>query len=350
MEIQYLGKRYKTEEDIRIISEEEYKKIKEMWDKKPAKKDVLIEMNQARKGGLTTSYITKYYFKDLMENTLKYYDKWSIKEVMENKQLVSVILNKINKNKKVFCSEDICENIDAFFRLGGKGFASKVSQFPQKTIDYILYEYNTNGKWYDFSCGWGARLLGSLKNKVDYFGTDPNNILVERLNELKKDYFENMGSNNSVDIRCCGSEDFIPEWEGKIGLAFSSPPYFYLEDYKIGKQSYKEGVSYQQWLDNYLEPTIKNIHRYLTQDGYFIINIKNFDKFNLEEDTIKIAEKNGFQIYKVDTLEQCERCGGAINSEQNKMTNQNENIFVFIKKGSTPKICHNYQSDIFSMI
>ena len=57
----------------------------------------------------------------------------------------------------------------------------KPSNFPIKTVDYIINKYNINDKYYDFSCGWGVRLLSSFRNNISYYGTDPNNILVQRL-------------------------------------------------------------------------------------------------------------------------------------------------------------------------
>ena len=45
--------------------------------------------------------------------------------------------------------------------------------------------------------------------------------------------------------------------------------YYNLEDYQIGEQSYKEGLSYENWKLNYLQPTFQNIYKYLIPGGYF---------------------------------------------------------------------------------
>lgn len=39
-----------------------------------------------------------------------------------------------------------------------------------------------------------------------------------------------------------------------------------------------------------MRPTIVNIYKYLTENGYFIINVKNFDRYRLEENVIRIAK------------------------------------------------------------
>lgn len=73
-------------------------------------------------------------------------------------------------------------------RLGGNPFCKFPLNYPINNIDYILSKYNVNNNWYDYSCGWGARLTGALKNKVNYFGTDPNYLLVDRLKQLASDW------------------------------------------------------------------------------------------------------------------------------------------------------------------
>ena len=196
----------------------------------------------------------------------------------------------------------------------------------------------------------GGRLAGALKNKVNYFGTDPNYLLVDKLKEFAKDYQKINWTKSGVDIRCQGSEKFIPEWEGKIGLAFSSPPYFLLEDYKIGDQSYKSGITtYDMWLNDYLKPTMQNIYKYLTIDGYFVINIKDFDKYALEKDTVRIAQECGFELYKIEELSQSTRVSGNVANSETQLVDVDESVYVFIKQGVTPKECHPVQLSLFDM-
>ncbi len=146
-----------------------------------------------------------------------------------------------------------------------------------------------------------------MKHRINYYGTDPNNILVERLDSLTKDYKQVNGVNTIVDIRSHGSEVFIPEWDNTIGVAFSSPPYFNLEDYKIGNQSYKEGISYEDWLSGYLKETIKNIYKYLIPSGNFLINVKDFSTFKLCSDIKSISISCGFTYVEDLTLKNIAR-------------------------------------------
>lgn len=346
--VTYKGKSYESKDGFNVISVPQYEAIKSEWYSKPDYKTVQIEMAGLREGLTDISNITKYYFRSLMDNTVKYFDKWSVNDVLESIELTSVFVDKVGKNKTVFSDNSLVKNLDTAFRLGGKGIASKVAQFPVKTVDDILYEYNANGNWYDYSCGWGGRLAGAMKNKVNYFGTDPNYLLVEQLRNFARDYKTVGGINTVTDIRCQGSETFVPEWENTMGLAFSSPPYFLLEDYKIGEQSYLTGrTTYKEWIDNYLQPTINNIYKYLINDGYFVCNIKDFDKYTLENDTIKCAEIAGFELYKIDSLNGAIRVAGVQNSETVNMVDASENIYVFCKRGVTPRMCHDEQISLF---
>lgn len=352
-EIDYLGKHYKSDSGFDIISNEEFSKIVNDWYKKPSKDDVLWEMSGLRHGNTSINFITKYYFRELMDNTLHYRCKWTINEVMKNKELLSVFVDKVRKNDKVFTSDSIVENLDTAFRLGGKGIATKVAQFPVKTVDFILKKYNVNNNWYDFSCGWGGRLAGALKNKVNYYGTDPNYLLCDKLIQFAHDYKSTQfvgATPTATHIKCHGSERFVPEWENTMGLAFSSPPYFLLEDYRIGDQSYKNGeTTYDMWINNYLVPTFKNIHRYLINDGFFIINIKDFDKYELEKDTIKTAEKCGFYLFARETLDNNKRVA-SIGGGDYTMVDNDETMYVFAKKGFYPKTKSIEQISLFDLI
>ena len=332
--IEYKGKRIETKL-YKEITDNEYKEIVEEYYSKPDFEEVKKQFISLSKGGVKNNNITNYYVKDLMAKTLIHFNKWSIEEVLEYKPLVEFFMGKADNNKKVFPdSMTNCQKIETAFRLCGKGVASKPANFPIKTIDEILKNYNINNNWYDFSCGWGARLTGALKNKVNYYGTDPNYLLTDRLKQLGKDYKDTLKQETIVDIRTQGSQTFIPEWENKMGLAFSSPPYFYLEDYKIGNQSYKEGTKYEDWLNYYLESTFKNIFYYLIKEGYFILNINNFKDFKLVEDSIKIAEKVGFILVGEHKLNNIKRVYGTTNEDNKGGINDNsERILVFMKNG-----------------
>lgn len=311
------------------LTEEQFIDLKKQFYEKPTRKELENEIaNLICQNGTKMDKIERTYFRELMSKTKIYFNKWTIEDCFEYKPLLDRFYSKTLKNPKVFTSEKLIDNIETAFRLGGKGVASKVANFPISTVDEILRRYNVNNNWYDMSCGWGARLTGALKNKVNYYGTDPNYLLVDKLKEFVKDWSNITNTKTKTEIRCQGSEEFVEEWKDKMGLCFTSPPYFYLEDYKIGNQSYKEGTTYEGWKNNYLKPTIENCYKYLVDNGYLVINIKDFDKFELEKDTKQICEECGFKYIENYELNNISR----VNSKGD-FNDTNENIMVFMKSG-----------------
>jgi len=312
------------------ISEELHQKILNYFYSKPSEKEVRKQiMDVILKGSNNYSKIERYFFRDLMYKVKLYHSKWSIEEVLQNKELLGYFVDKVLKNSKTF-SEDFFENLETIFRIGGKGIATKVTNMPLAEAKKIITKYNINNNYYDFSCGWGVRLTASLSLGTNYFGTDPNYLLTERLVKLGNmilDMYFNLFFSPIFDIRTQGAEEFVKEWENKMGLCFSSPPYFGLEDYKIGNQSYKEGMSYQDWLNNFLYPTIENCFRYNIKGGFLAINIKNYDKYDLEEQAIKIAKKVGYKFLTTETLVNLTRI-----KSTGELGNSNENIYIFKKE------------------
>lgn len=327
--IEYKGETLETKHFVEL-TDEEYLTLKSEYYQKP---DFSLVEKQFKtihkKNGYKNNHITNYYVKDLMAKTKIYYNKWTIEDVFECKELLGRFVAQTYTNEKVYPQTNpLIKNIETALRLGGKGVASKPANFPMKTVDEILEQYNVNDNYYDFSCGWGSRLTSALKNKVNYYGTDPNYILVERLKQLAHDYKHVNNIDTNVYIRPVGSEQFQSDWCNKIGLAFSSPPYFCLEDYKIGKQSYTQNMSYEDWKNNYLYPTFSNIYYYLIQEGYFCLNINNFQSYNLVEDSIEIAKKVGFKLLKEHKLVNIKRCKSTQGFNDNS-----EKILVFCKEG-----------------
>lgn len=325
--IEYKGKTLKTKLYTES-SEEEMQQAKEEYYKKPDFDTVLKQMKKISIDGVQNDKITRYYFRELMSLVQIKTAKWCVADVFECKDLFSVFKAKVLNSPQVFDpNENLSYNIMRAIALGGKSYAKNPTNFPIKAADEILNKYNINNNWLDFSCGWGARLTAALKHKINYYGIDPNDKLVLKLNELTNDWHTNIANNSLVDIRTQGSEIFIPEWEGKMGLAFSSPPYFDLEDYKIGDQSYKEGINFDDWLNNYLYPTFNNIYKYLIDDGILALNIKNIDKYPLVDICISYLENHNFIYIETRTLKNIKR----LKSTGGLLDKADEGIYIFKK-------------------
>jgi len=326
--INYIGKTF-TSKYFDKLTDSEYEDVIRWFKSKPNKNKVIESLSNVLTGKkVQMTDIEKYYFRDLIYSTKLKYSKWSIEEVLKNKELLGFLKGRIKAYPKVFKDTDpLGKNIETAFRISGKEIAKKPSNFPLKEAKRIIKKYNINNNYYDFSCGWGVRLLASLSLNINYFGTDVNVRLFDKLNEMVSDIKENnlLLFFPNVDIRNCSSETFISEWENKMGLCFSSPPYYDLEDYKFGDQSIKNYKTYKEWLDNYVEITMQNIYLYLIDGGYFLLNIKNTKEYKMMTDMKRIAEKY-FKFVRFETLNYGKRVKS--NKEIEKGT---EDIAVFVK-------------------
>jgi hypothetical protein len=335
MRIEHKGKALETKHFI-DLSDEQFNEIKELLTNPPTKKELADNLKKFHKGSNTITEIKNYFFRDLMYKVSLWHSKWPVEDIFLNKEIMGYFYAKSEENKAFYGDIPLKARMEKSIR-NGKGVCSIVSNFPPKTVQYILDNYNVNNHYYDFSCGWGVRLGVAMRNKVNYYGTDPNTKLYDKLLDFHKTYNEVIGISSDVDIKCQGSEVFVPEWENKIGLAFTSPPYFALEDYKFGEQSVKENTTYQQWLDTYMNGTIKNIKRYLIDDGVLAINIKGYNEYELYEDTKQVCLDNGFILVDEVTLEIVNRTNIEDNSEK----------IMILKKNDSPIITHNSIDDLF---
>ena len=254
--------------------------------------------------------------------------KWTLEEVFDSKELLGLFISKVETSPRTFPeTKGLLNNIERAIALGGKGYARKPTQFPLKVANEVLKKYNVNNNFFDFSCGWGIRLLSAMKNEINYYGTDPNYLLIDKLKELKRDYTKKYPIQSTVELYCQGSEKYLPELKNKIGLAFSSPPYYNLENYNIGEQSYHDDISYEQWKETYLYPTFKNIKEYLIPEGKIVLNIKNVNGFNLVQDSIEHLNFLGFELIDSFPLKNIKRM-----KSTGVLTDREEFLYVFKRR------------------
>lgn len=189
------------------------------------------------------------------------------------------------------------------------------------------------GTIYDFSCGYGGRMLGALssKNNYNYFGVEPNTETFHNLNRLGKYIEETTGRKNSFKIYNTVSEDFKLNREEFVDFAFSSPPYFNLEKYSDEEtQSYIKYPELESWLQEYVKPTIERIHTFLKPDALYAVNIADFNvgkrRVEFVDKWIELSEECGFTYIKSIAMKLEGRSGDGHNRENGK-----EGIFLFKK-------------------
>lgn len=186
------------------------------------------------------------------------------------------------------------------------------------------------GTYIDPSCGWGVRLLAAAKLGLKYRGFDVNTALLERLEEFAGDIVRRKPFD--YEIIGHGSEIYRKELKGTGDLVFTSPPYFGLEDYSQDPgQSVAKYPGYEGWKKGFLQPMMKNMFRYLKPGRYCLINIKDYQKFDLIAATQEAAKMAGFEYKGTETLAVISRI-----SIKTELITSDEDIQVFFKPGPNP--------------
>lgn len=169
-------------------------------------------------------------------------------------------------------------------------------------------------------------MLAAAAMDMNYVGFDVNPKLLKKLRALGKE-IRSIKPDWKFHLVEHGSEIMFPRLRGQADFMLTSPPYFCLEDYKHGTdQSYRQGVSYEQWCSSYLRPLMRNSFRYCKLGTYCLINIKDFAQYDLVRKTVKYGKKAGFKFVGYDTLKL-----GSIKKGIHELRNMDEPVLVFRK-------------------
>ena len=189
------------------------------------------------------------------------------------------------------------------------------------------------GNVYDYSAGYGGRLLGITTSKMryNYVGIDPNSETIEYLHYLNDLIYDTVG-NRGVLIKTV-SEEHKPD--GLVDLAFSSPPYFNLEKYcDEPTQCMNRYTSLDEWFEGYVAPTMCNIIGSLEPDGLFATNIADYKtgsnkEFKVVDRWIETAEKLGFK--HVSTIQMMLNTRPGVGNDKTAGREKWEGVYVFKK-------------------
>jgi tRNA G10 N-methylase Trm11 len=176
-----------------------------------------------------------------------------------------------------------------------------VSNFRPVTASalYKLFCDKNDTVW-DMSCGWGGRLLASIKAEINYIGTDPNTQTQKGLKEMVTTFGNGACG---YELLTMGSEEYRPD-KNSLDFAFTSPPYFDTEKYSETEttQSYLKYSNINAWKEDFLRKTLENVHYGLKPNKFCAFNVadvKSYETF--EKDTKQIASEVGFKL--VDTFD-----------------------------------------------
>ena len=188
------------------------------------------------------------------------------------------------------------------------------------------------GNVYDYSAGYGGRLLGiSCSNmNYNYTGIDPNTETIKYLNYFNEILDEAVGVKGTLIQNV--SEEYKPS---DIDLAFSSPPYFNLEKYSDeDTQCMVRYRTLDEWFSGYVEPTIKNIYNSLNKDGIFATNIADYKTYGNKEykvvdDWIQTSERIGFK--HISTIKMMLNTRPGVGNNKLAGREKFEGVYVFKK-------------------
>ena len=188
------------------------------------------------------------------------------------------------------------------------------------------------GNVYDYSAGYGGRLLGITTSRMryNYTAIDPNTETIEYLHYLNDLIYNTMGNRGVLHKNV--SEVYEPE---DVDLAFSSPPYFNLEKYcDEPTQCMNQFKTLDEWFEGYVAPTMKNIYQGLNSDGVFATNIADYKvggktEFKVCERWIETAESLGFK-YK-QTIRMMLNTRPGVGNDKTAGREKWEGVYVFTK-------------------
>ena len=218
-------------------------------------------------------------------------------------------------------------NLRTMFFMYGRYFWQTATGFSPMRAKAICTQLTSAGDTvYDFSAGFGGRMLGSLSAKRRYIGCEPDTNTFYNLQRLGA-YINNVNSAAEYSIINKGSEDMRMA-SNSVDLVFSCPPYFALERYSQEcTQSIVRFPRYTEWLEGYVRPTLTTAFKALKPGKSMALvlatRIYYMNKpYPLGDDWKRIAEQVGFKF--IDTL--------CINKRSRKLSSNSEQLYLF-KKG-----------------
>ena len=132
----------------------------------------------------------------------------------------------------------------------------------------------------DFSAGWGDRLAGFYGSETGefYLGIDPRKEN-HPIYEEQKEFYSKHNGLFEIDKECefieSPAEDVdFEQYKDKFDTVFTSPPYFSVERYSYeDTQSWVRYKEIDDWNENFLQKTIKNLWVSIKSGGYLLVNI-----------------------------------------------------------------------------
>lgn len=145
----------------------------------------------------------------------------------------------------------------------------------------------------DPCAGFGSRLIGCVASGRSYYGIEPSSQTYEALLDIKSW----LHGRSSCDITVVKgiAEESCCYGDRMFDMALTSPPYFSKEEYsREDTQSFVRYPEFDEWLEGFLRPLIRNVFFSLRDNSRFILNIGNDLKRDIMKESENIALSEGF--------------------------------------------------------
>uniref|UniRef100_A0A6C0KMZ3 site-specific DNA-methyltransferase (cytosine-N(4)-specific) n=1 Tax=viral metagenome TaxID=1070528 RepID=A0A6C0KMZ3_9ZZZZ len=203
-----------------------------------------------------------------------------------NKQNLEKALRFNRKNHSTPYASEIIRSLSFTNGLG------KVTMYRPLMARNIVSYFNAKSVL-DVCAGWGGRMLGtkSLGNNILYTGLEPCKKTYDGLCSISKE----LNIEEGLQLINEPAEKYLLELDEniKFDLALTSPPYYNLEIYSSENNQSLQYNDYTSWINNFLEPVIKNVIKRVKISCWSVKNFKTDKKYNLLDDVIRIHEENG---------------------------------------------------------
>jgi DNA modification methylase len=287
-------------------------KVKKSWNRLLDFKPDLSNNELFNNDSLATD-ICKYYCHKFYDATEQ--NKLTMKQIFENDDKLRYLI----KNRLGFDwwdKEDNDETFNICFRMLVQGLRSarlvpSISIFKPAIAKYLYMKYsNPSDTVFDYSAGWGGRMLGAASCDRKYIGVDP--WTTDELTVMK----DELGLKNITLIND-GSEN-VRLTKNSVDFTFSSPPYFKQEFYCLDdRQAYAKGEDH--FYNVYWKQTLDNVKYMLKPGKYFGLNVKNYPKM------VEMAQEVFGNVVEEVNLR-------TVRSHLNKGAGvtKNESVYIFI--------------------
>lgn len=270
------------------------------------------------------SKILNHFFEDLIYRAKSKNGKFSPDDIINNDELLKAALDYIEQHRSFYQQKSDAANLRDFFF--SSSMVGKVTNFNPVIARKIYERYVPfdGATIFDYSCGFGSRMLGALSSNYQYhyIGVEPYSELYQRLLVFRDWITSTLSHESSGKIYNLGSEILIPDLIGQVDLSFSSPPYFNYETYtECETQSYVRYPKYEEWLEKFVVETLKNIYRYTKEGGLHLVNLEDTKRIKLIQDWIEIALKIGFSLEQIEEI-----------TTRKRATSKNQNKLLVFKK------------------